>query len=401
MPVGLLLSSLALAALLAANRAAPSPTAADLFDPLTLHDVHLYIHPIELARLRDRYGDNTYYPADLIWRNLRVRDVGVRSRGQDSRNPDKPGFHIDFNRYTPGRTFLGLDSLVLDNLLQDPAMMREHLAMALFRRMGEVAPRTAHARVFVNNEYQGLYNIVEAVDKAFLTTWLGYDDGFLFEYLWREPHYGESFGDDLSLYRRYFEPETHQASADVILYEPIRALLALVNLEDGLDHRAEIDARLDLEQLVRLVAIEAFMAEDDGFLGRHGMNNFLLYRDPDSTRHSFIVWDRDRAFSFIEASPLQRLGENALVRRALAYDDLREEFRRVLADTAHRAADDDWLAREIERVWQLISAAAYADDWKLFSNAELEDAMTFMREFARLRPQLVLDEIGALHPTQR
>jgi spore coat protein CotH len=84
-------------------------------------------------------------------------------------------------------SFLGLRALTFDNVRQDPAMIREHLAMAMFRRMGLVAPRTAPARVFINNDYQGLYTMLEAVDRTFLTTWFGQDEGYLFEYLWREP----------------------------------------------------------------------------------------------------------------------------------------------------------------------------------------------------------------------
>ena len=42
---------------------------------------------------------------------------------------EKPALRIDFNRYVAGQEFLGLKSLALDNLWQDPSMIRERLAM--------------------------------------------------------------------------------------------------------------------------------------------------------------------------------------------------------------------------------------------------------------------------------
>src|SRR5215216_3892583 len=102
---------------------ASSPTNAqtvnELYDPATLHDLHLTINSRDFQALRVDYLQNTYYPADLEWRNVHVRNIAVRSRGTGSRNPVKLGIKIEFGRYVTGQSFLGLESLVLDNLWQD------------------------------------------------------------------------------------------------------------------------------------------------------------------------------------------------------------------------------------------------------------------------------------------
>ena len=393
---GLIVTGALLSALLSNRPGGPEPTADDLFDPFAVQDVQIYIHPDELALLRRHWGTNAYYPADLVWRNKRVRNVGIRSRGHDSRDPLKLGLHVDVDRYTPGQSFLGLRALSFDNLRQDPAMMRELLAIAFFTRMGQPAPRAAPARVYLNNEYLGLYTLIEAVDRTFLSTHFGRDDGYLFEYTWREPLYGQPLGDDLAIYRRYFEPETHGSESDAVLYGPVRELLAAANPADGICRRDQLEAVVDLEQLVRLVAMEGFMAEDDGILGRHGMNNFLLYRDAGAMRHTFIVWDRDRAFSFLDSSSLQRLDENALVRCALTFEDLQELYLATLDEAITQATDGDWLVLEIDRLSQLVAPAAYADEHKPFANAEFDEAVAFMRAFALERPRFVASEIARL-----
>jgi CotH kinase protein len=376
----------------------PTGTADDLFDSGTLHDLRLSIRTEDLNDLRSHFRENTFYPADLKWRDVTVHDVAIRSRGLDSRDWKKPGLLIDMNRDTPGQTFLGLESLVLDNLRQDPAMMREFLAMATFRRMGQPAPRVSYCRLYLNNEYQGLYAIVEDIDKAFMTRSFGRNDGFLFEYQWSQRFDGEYLGNDLSLYRALLEARTHTDDTDGTLYEPIRAMFEAVNAPEEAKERAEVEAFVDLPQFVRFLAIEKTITDLDAFAGYHGMNNFWLYRGAGSNRHSFLVWDRDRSFNpeLLSASIFHDVELNAFARRALSYEDLYTLYVTVAGNTARALSDNRWLASEIDRIWKLVGDAAYEDAGKPYTNAELDDAVAWLRQLAIDRPAIVLNEIDAL-----
>ena len=106
-----------------------------------------------------------------------MENVGIRSRGLGSRNAKKPGLKVDFSQFVSGQKFLGLKSIVLDNLVQDPAMMAERLSMVIFRRFRIPAPREAHARLYINQVYAGLYTVVEPVDKTFLNRTFKEDKG--------------------------------------------------------------------------------------------------------------------------------------------------------------------------------------------------------------------------------
>jgi spore coat protein CotH len=158
---------------------AGSPSANDLFDPTVIQELHLTVNSRDWVQLKEEFREDTYYLADVRWRDKVVRNAGIRSRGRGTRSGSKPGLRVDFNRYSAGQEFLGLKSIVLDNFLQDPSMIRERIAMLLFEEMGIRAPRETHARLFVNNEYVGLYAIVESVDKHFLERQFGEDDGYL------------------------------------------------------------------------------------------------------------------------------------------------------------------------------------------------------------------------------
>ena len=104
----------AVAALLLPASALAQDTEA-LFDASAMQEIRLAVNTRDLRQLRDRYEENTYYTADFQWRNIRVRNIGIRSRGSASRNPNKLGLRVDFDRYVSGQRFLGLKSIVLKN----------------------------------------------------------------------------------------------------------------------------------------------------------------------------------------------------------------------------------------------------------------------------------------------
>ena len=376
------------------DRSAVAQPSDDLFESGTLHDLRLFIHSNDLRQLRDRYLDNTYYPVDLHWRNLRVRNAGVRSRGLGSRSATKPGLRIDFDRYSAGQRFLGLGSLILDNLVQDPALVRERVAMAFFERMGQPAPRESFCRLFINDVYQGLYAFVEPVDAGFLSRTLGETAGYLFERTFAFPFYGEDLGDDETAYGAVFEPRTREREAAGVLYAPIRDLFHEVNQPVDAVWRQRVAEYLDLEQFVTHVAVETFLSESDGMLGFAGMANFYLYRSAGATRHRVIVWDKDRAFSEIDSPIMRRADENILVRRALAFDDLRTLYWNVLEQCARASLEENWLETEIIRASTLIDAAAREDPWKPVSNEVYTAAVAFLIDFARQRPEFVRQDVA-------
>jgi len=385
---------LGLTLLTAGASTAHAQTDAELFDPSVLHDLRLWINTRDLAALREQAATNTYYPADLGWRGIRVRSVGIRSRGNGSRNATKLGLRVDFNRYVSGQQFLGLRSVVLDNLWQDPSMVREHVAMALFAHLGQPSSRQSFARLFINDEYQGVYSLVEPVDARYLTRTLGDQAGYLFEYRWLQPYYFEDLGDDLTAYVQLFEAENHPNDPLALAYGPIREMVRAINEPSDTRWKAEADRYVDLQQFVTVAAIEAFMAEWDGLIGYAGLNNFYLYRRAGSDRHVFIPWDRDHAFHDLRTSVFERVGENLLLRRALLDPELRRHFQAELERCARTAERDGWLEAAVQRTSSLVRAAAWQDPRKPYSGADHDAAVAALMEFARSRPLQVLTEVA-------
>ena len=373
---------------------AQAQTTDDFFDPGALQEIRLNVNRRDLSLLREDYVENTYYTADFTWRNVRVRNVGIRSRGVASRSSSKLALRVDFNRFASGQDFLGLKSLVLDNLWQDGSMLHEALSMAFFARMGQAAPRTSFARLYINNEYQGLYAIVESVDKSFLTRTTRENEGYLFSYqLQQQPFYGESF-EELEQYKARFEPQTHEREADSTLYGPIQALFREVNEPLDAVWRDRVERYIDLPQFVTQVAIESFLAESDGLIGVTGMNNFYVYRPGGSDKHRFFPWDKDNAFLLAEFGVQERFEDNVLLRQALQYDDLRDLFFETLRRACDLSTEENWLDNEIVRLAALVESAVTEDSRKPFTTEAFFESIDVLRDFARRRPAIVREQIA-------
>jgi hypothetical protein len=413
--LGLLLTTMGAAAVAGQGRQpllGLAPPSDVFFDDTVVHDVRLALNPRDWQTLKDDFLGNTYYPADFRWREQVIRNVGIRSRGTGSRSGTKPGLRVDFDRYLSGMRFLGLKSFVLRNNTQDPSNLHERLSMLLFRRMGLPASREAHTRLFVNNEYAGLYTIVESVDKGFLQRAYGDDNGYLYDYDYpvdAAPYYFEDRGSNPSSYIPLpFKPETHE---DNPRGEFIVDLIQTINQTTSPVFRTAITEFIDLDGFLRHVAVEMFLAEIDGFLGDYGTNNFFLHRFNDARRFTFIPWDKSETFkggvghgilhNIIDvASPVQ----NRLMVRTIAHADYLNLYLDLMLECVRIAgepADGDargWLEREIEREYQQIRSAALEDPVKPFTNEQFEQDVEALRVFARQRGQAVVEQVAALRP---
>ncbi len=392
--------------------AQPAPLTADnFFDDALVHEVRLTLNWRDWDELKANFQLNLYYPTHFTWRGVTARNVGIRSRGTGSRSGTKPGLRVDFDQYTPQGRFLGLKSVVLRNNVQDPSQVHERLSMKLFARMGIPASREAHAKLFVNNEYVGLYTIVESVDKMFLERYLGQSGGYLYKYDYDAddpPHYFEYAGPDPALYSpKPFQPETRELDPDPA---PIVEMLRAIHETPDADFLSVMDRFLDLRAFMTHLAVEAFLADQDGIVGNYGVNNFYFYRFEGSTRSAFIAWDKSEAF---KGGPRQGIWHNVydvparmrnrLMARAERFPELQDVYLDALLRCADIALERDadappdapgWLEREIVREHEQIRTAVAEDPFAPHSFDDFEASLDELLDFARTRSEFVRDDVS-------
>lgn len=381
-------------------------TAASLFDDRKVHDIYLTVNPVDWQTLRDNYLLDTYYPAKFTWEGETLNKIGIRSRGSGSRSPEKPNLLLAFNRYDSAQQVLGLPSVILKANNQDASLIREVIAMQMFRKMGLPAPREAPARLYINGEFFGAYTLVEVVDEAFLRRNFGEDTGYLYD--WEENRTDgyrfEYLGEDPAKYSpAMWTPKNHKTDPDPATIE---AMVRAINFSSDANFVQEVSKYLDLKQFMTYIATENFVGEWDGLLGMvFGMNNFYSYRFAGTTLFQFLAWDKDNTFDWERHSIFEGVNQNVLARRAMQVPELRNAYLEALLKAAKLAGGPDgWMEREIDRYYALIRDMARVDPHKQCSKdgvmyscgaADFELAVEHVKRFARARSEFVISEVAA------
>lgn len=375
-----LIASAAIAGLSIAPAAAQ--TADDFYDSNVLQDVYLTMNPADWSNLKLHYQDDTYYPADVQWRGISAKNIGVRSHGTGSRTGIKPALLLNINYYTKDETFLGLKGTILKNSAQDSSMLRDRLTMEIFRHLGLPAPRVNSARVFMNGDYIGVYENFEDVDDVYLMNWFGENAGYLFKFQpftsgpYATGYHFEFLGDNLDNYSPVpFNPENHQNAPDTITLHDMEQV---INQASDADFPTAIAAFLDLQRVAHYVAAEDVMGEWDGFLGDiFGMNNFYIYRFWNKQLFELLCEDEKDTFTSVSRELFHNASANVLTRRMVAIADIRNRWlEAALKVVAIIGGQNGWTDQEIAREYNQIRDAVYADPYKLVDNNGVFSVMT-------------------------
>jgi spore coat protein CotH len=342
-----------------------------------------------------------YQPGRLRYRSAKnprldvaLAAVGVRLKGHASFAPidRKPSLKIRFDTYVRRQHFLGLRRLTLDNMSQDPSMVRERLAYHVFSKEGLIAPLCNHARVFLNGQYYGLYTNVQTIDRIFV-----------------EAHYRPAPGnlyaisnDALSLElppvsKRFLELRTNRKPNDTSdLDEMLRAI-------NGPSDRflEEVESKVDLDEWLKVGAVQAMIADWDGYFGNQ--NNYLLYHDLGRGRFVLFPWGCDQTFGIADGRFTHLAyridGSSSGGPNGRLFQRCKESpecYRRYLAHVRRLA--EAWegldLPRELDRILTQIRPSVLEDRRRGYPLREFERSVQDVREFLLRRGRLVRRQLG-------
>lgn len=246
-------------------------------------------------------GDEDRYPkvhASIDFAGTTFADVQARYKGNAtymaSRGQLKRSLKIDLNKFVKGQKIGAVTELNFHSSVMDPGWMNEALSYELYREAGVPSPRTAYAQIWLNvpgqhdNQYLGLYNLVENVDKHFLDEHYA-SPGALFK-----PEHTDLFadlGDDFSAYEKAYDPKTSLSTKQK---ERFLEFVRLVNKADDAEFAAKAPDYLDLDELARYFAVTVWIAAMDSPLAMD--HNYYLYLDAQTMKFQILPWDLDLAF---------------------------------------------------------------------------------------------------------
>jgi len=249
--------------------------------------------------------------------------AGIRYKGNSSyHNVRNAGFSkLPFNikldeviddQGVPG----GYETLKLSNGFRDPSFLREVLSYEIAGKYMP-SPKANFAKLYVNDEYIGLYTSVESIDKRFLREYFDEDEGTFFKCDpdWNAPELtdcppGEKAslvyqGEDTTCYMGYYELKSDEGWSD---------LVELTHTLNKQPEEEKLEEVLDVDYALWMLAFDNVLVNLDSYIGRL-CHNFYLYRSESGQFHP-MIWDMNLSFGGFQFTGLGN--------KSLSIEDMQE-----------------------------------------------------------------------------
>ena len=386
--------------------------------------IHLTISQQNLKKMHDALPERIYVPGLFRWRELKLENVGIRYKGNSSSNPKqnhKRSFLIKFNEFKKGVRFLGLRRIALDNGIQFGSLFSEPIITDILRAEKIPSSRNNYAKVFLNNEYIGIYGNVERIDESFVESRFNGKKGSLYKVHMPGPGATLSYvGEDVNEYKKAFEPKTNAAEKN---YANLIDLFRNIERSRKTKYTLPLEQWLRLDKFLKTTAIMLFAGCFDQLTGWNP-HNYYLYQHPDSSKWSYIPWDldvgfADRAFGHLPvlegwnaAWPIPGGPPKPILEAIVTQPELLKRYRNIADTILEKHFKPEKLHQKFDSLHALIREDLAKDPFPKRritnpSDKGYEDILNQLKQFTTKRYQLArnqLDQPGELpkpHPGYR
>lgn len=278
--------------------------AQDLYNLNTITEIKLYFQDENWHHIMDslkRAGGEDRLVGDATINGKKYEKVGVRYKGNSSfKSVSDDGhlklpFNIKINEVNKKQLLPGgYGTLKLSNAFRDPSFIREVLAYEIARKYMP-APKANFAKIYVNDQYLGVYHNVQSIDDQFLVEHFKEDKGVLVKCdpdwtVEQAPGCPDSdksslmyIGEDSTCYMRFYEMKDKNGWKNFI------------NFTKTLNQEPQkINEQLDIDQTLWMLAFNNVLVNLDSYTGLL-CHNYYLYRDTLGVYHP-LIWDMNMAF---------------------------------------------------------------------------------------------------------
>ncbi|MCP4676341.1 MAG: hypothetical protein GY854_12680 [Deltaproteobacteria bacterium] len=287
---------------------------------------------VDLNTIIDNPKERIKVPAAITIDN-QLYETKVRLHGGSSRYYDKKSFRFDLadNLVLPS----GADHLILRAEWRDKTMLRNYLALELFRNGTWLAtPKAEMVHFRINRRYYGVMWHVERIDGDFLRSRGLNTKGSMYE---ADPSadYWIPGGNLTPLASRTHYEEVYQHQKGLVDYDDLIALI-----EDTLQlterkWREAVTEEIDVNGLMVYMAAMAIIQNQD-----HIKKNYYIYRDYNGdNRWTIFPWDMDISFGHLWTEESDILDETILTDEVL-YIGI-------------RVPDHDYYNQLMSRLWRV------------------------------------------------
>ncbi|PIQ08924.1 MAG: hypothetical protein COW71_09155 [Ignavibacteriales bacterium CG18_big_fil_WC_8_21_14_2_50_31_20] len=270
-----------------------------LYDDSEVALIEITINPENLSWIYNNVQSDSMHYATFNFKNKWIDEtidsIGFRLRGNTSRGSAKKSFKISFNSFVNGKDFYNVEKLNLNGEHNDPSIVRSKLCWDIYNKIGIPSSRAAHAAVYINGEYYGLYISAEHIDEEFLQKNTADDSGNLWRCLWpADLTYRGSNEEDYFPYNSDETPYSLKTNEDEYDYSKLAKLISTINLTPNQYWIDSLENILAIPEFLKYLAVNTLVGSWDDY--RSLMNNYYLYYEPNSKIFHWIPYDYDNTF---------------------------------------------------------------------------------------------------------
>jgi spore coat protein H len=295
-----------------------------------------------------------------------ITNVGIHVRGNTSRDAAKKSFELSFNSYVPGRKYRGLEKMKLNGEHNDVSILRSKASFDLLTQCGLPSARTSFIKLYINNEYKGLYIHVEHFDEEYIQKRFPNDHtGNLFKCF-----YGSDLtyhGTNPTYYQNTYKLKTNEAVND---YSGLIQFINVLNNSAAANFVCDIQEVFDVDSYLRTLAVEILIGQWDGYA--YNKNNYFLYERPSDGKFIFMEYDLDNTFG-IDWYNINWSTRNIyswananrpLYSKLLAVPYFKDRFNYHMKDILTNYFIPSTLSSSLQAKQNLIASAALLDEYK-------------------------------------
>ncbi|MFK7808735.1 MAG: CotH kinase family protein [Saprospiraceae bacterium] len=271
----------------------------DFYDINTIRELRLtfsqknWVDKLDSLRL---YGNGSLLGAAKI-DGKEYKDVGIRYRGSKSFRvgAKRNGYHIKMNFINKNQNHQGYKTLKLSNALRDPSMIREVMSYYIAGQYMP-APKANYVKLFINEEYVGIFVNVESIDDNFLEKNYSSSDNTFFKCSPDVTSDGEAiagcknkifasleYEKNAACYTANYEMKSKDGWDD------------LIELTRTLNEKPEdISKVLNVDEALWMLALNNVLVNLSSYSGQQSQN-YYLYKS-DNGRFHPIMWDMNLSF---------------------------------------------------------------------------------------------------------
>ena len=237
--------------------------------------------PSDFVYIYQNYDEDIYIPISLTFQGTTWENTRMRIRGDGSRYFPKKSLKIAFDSIL---FFNGRNSINFNAEYEDKSYINQYLTSRLMKESGQICFESEHARLFLNDEFLGLYLLVENIDDDFLISNDLDQDGNLYK--------ATLDGACLSVYDNvyyHWEKKTNENSE----WDDLINLIQIINSTSDDIYYDFVNDFFYYEKMINIIAMNLLCSNSSTYY-----HNYYMYHDNNNSgKWEMLPWDLDKTFA--------------------------------------------------------------------------------------------------------